>query len=220
MPPGGRRIPRATSVRRTKREASEDEATIPPLVAKAGGDLVALAARIRTCEDCDRACPQRAYGAGHPRAPVMLVGGHPSASDVESGTAFTSEAESLEKAFEALAIPLSWVYGATAVRCGDSRASTDQIVACSQHLLVEIEAVEPKVIVAFGGEAVEAVRALDGRCGIRVPDELPQSRPIRLRPGLSLISTEPMPDGVTQKESKRRLWRDLQTVPELIGRSD
>jgi uracil-DNA glycosylase family 4 len=147
----------------------------------------------------------------------MLVGERPSASDLESGGAFTDESEALDKAFEALGIPLSWVFGATAVRCGPGAATDEQIAACSVHLLVEIEATEPAVIVAFGAGAVQALRSLDGRCGIRVPDAIPQGEPTRLRPGLVAIATEPLPAGVTQKESKRRLWRDLQKVPELLG---
>ena len=56
-----------------------------------------------------------------------------------------------------------------------------------------------RVVVAFGPRAVEAVRALDGRCGLVVPDEIPQGRAVRLRPGLSLIATEPLPEGVTEQ---------------------
>jgi uracil-DNA glycosylase len=147
----------------------------------------------------------------------MLVGDRPSDDDLESEVAFSSVAEPLDKAFGALGIPLSWVYGATAVRCGSAPATTAQVDACSIHLLVEIEAVEPRVIVAFGPRAVDAVRALGGRCGLVVPDEVPQGMAVKLRPGLAMIATEPLPEGVTLKDSKRRLWRDLQQVPALVA---
>jgi hypothetical protein len=32
-----------------------------------------------------------------------------------------------------------------------------------------------------------------------------------------LLWTEPLPAGVTQAESKRRLWKDLQQLPGLLG---
>jgi hypothetical protein len=32
-----------------------------------------------------------------------------------------------------------------------------------------------------------------------------------------LVATEPLPEGVTGRDPKRRLWRDLQTVPRLLG---
>ncbi len=217
MPPGGRRIPRAPAPRRTRRDVGGDDEKLPDIVAKAGGDLVALAAQIRTCRSCGRGCDEPVYGTGHPRAPVMLINDRPTAADLESGGAFTAEAEALEKAFAALDIPLSWVYGTTVVHCGTEPVTADQIAACSAHLLVEVEAVEPSVIVAFGPVAADAVRALDGRCGISVPDELPQGTAVRLRPGLSFVATEPLQQGLTHKDAKRRLWRDLQQVRELIG---
>jgi uracil-DNA glycosylase family 4 len=221
MPPGKRTIPRAPAQpKRVRAPVSDDAAEVAPLVAKAAGELVALASAIRTCEACERAGPRRAYGTGFPRARVLLVAEHPSAHDLEGEGAMADEAEALERAFDALGIPLSWVYGSTAVRCGSAPATAGQIEACAGHLLVEIEALEPDVIVAFGPRAVGAIRTLDGRCGLGVPDEVPQGVAVRLRPGLSMIATEPLPEGVTLKDSKRRLWRDLKQVPALVGRTN
>jgi uracil-DNA glycosylase len=147
----------------------------------------------------------------------MLVKAHPSPSDVESGNAFTDEAEALGKAFEALHVPLGWLYGSVAVRCGLDGATGAQTAACSSHLLVEIEAVQPRVLVAFGRPTVDALRSLDGRCGLTVPADVPAGEPVALRGDLVLLATEPMPDGVKVRDSKRRLWRDLQAVPSLLG---
>jgi uracil-DNA glycosylase family 4 len=217
MPPGRRTIPRAPAPRKPSRAPRDDDALAPPIVAKASGELLALDVQIRTCAACERAGPRRAFGTGYPRAAVLLVKEHPSASDLDTEGAMTDEAEALDKAFGALGIPLSWVYGATAVRCGSAPTSSEQIEACAVHLLVEIEAIEPTVVVAFGPRAVESVRALHGRCGLIVPDEIPQGRAVRLRPGLSLVATEPLPEGISKTDSKRRLWRDLQLVGELVG---
>lgn len=217
MPPGRRTIPRSPAPpRRSSRTSSSGDET-PTDVAKAAGELTALAARIRGCEACDRAFPRRSYGTGFPRAPVMLVSERPTEDDLDIEGSYALEADALDKAFGALGIPLAWVYGATAVRCGSGPATSAQIHACSVHLLLELEAVEPNVVVAFGPRAVEAVRALRGRCGLDVPDEIPQGTPVRMRPGLVLLATEPLPEGVTVKESKRRLWRDLQQVPTYVG---
>jgi len=180
------------------------------LVAKAAGDLVATASSIRLCSLCVGSEKRYALGAGYPRAPVMLVGERPTEADLETGTVFTDEADALDKAFAALGMSLSWVYGTTVFRTKDG-------VACADHLLAEIEAVEPRVLVAFGPRAVDGIRTLDGRCGLRVGDDFPQGTPIAVRPGLVLIATEPLPEGVRQKDAKRRLWRDLRQVPALLG---
>lgn len=217
MPPG-RSIPRPPPSRPRKPKLPDEAGAPNPDLVKASGELVALAATIRGCTACDRACPDRALGTGYPRAPIMLVKEHPSAADAEAGSAFTEEAEALAKAVEALGIPLSWVYGSTAVRCGAGPANFDQMKACSVHLLIELEAVLPRVIVAFGAKTVEVLRALDGQCGLRVPEEVPSGEAVVLRSDLTLVLTESLPEGLTQKEAKRRLWRDLRLIPELLGR--
>lgn len=147
----------------------------------------------------------------------MLVKEKPSSEDLESTNAFTSEAEALTKAFEALGIPMSWLYGTTAVRCGEDAATSEDSAACAGHLLAEIEAVGPRVIVAFGPRAAGALSALDGRCGLSVPGDIARGRPVPVRSDVVVVVTEPLPEGVTQKDAKRRLWRDLQALPALLG---
>lgn len=216
MPPG-RKIPRPPSARPKRPAPPEDASEHDPVLRKAAGELTAGWAQIRTCTACGRACDERAYGTGHPLAPILLVKEQPSPEDLETSNAFTSEAEALGKAFEALGIPLSWLYGASAVRCGAQPASRDEVHVCAGHLLTEIEAVSPCVIVAFGPRAAEALVALDGRCGLTVPDELPAGRPVQIRSDLVVLVTEALPQGITQKEAKRRLWRDLRALPALVG---
>lgn len=214
MPPG-RQIPRQPSPRPRRPEPPPDDHALDPVTAKAAGELVALSAQIRACEACRRASPDRAYGTGYPRAPVLVVKDRPSKADLETGSAFTDEAEPLTKAFEALGIPISWVYGSTAVRCGSGDVMADETEACSVHLLIEIEAVSPRVVVACGGSALDSVRALDGRCGIGVPEAVERGDLVRIRSDLDLLYTVDLPDGVVQKEAKRRLWADLQALKNL-----
>jgi uracil-DNA glycosylase len=215
MPPG-RSIPRPPASR-PKKPKPPAEGEIPVDLQKSSGELVALSSRIRACTACDRAAPERAYGTGYPRAPIMLLKDRPSAADLETSGAFADSSEALTKAFAALRIPISWTFGSTAVRCGDAPATGDQIAACATHLLIEIEAVSPRVIVVFGETALAALRSLDGRCGLQVPDEIPRGEAVSVRTDLSVILTEDLPQGVVQKDAKRRLWADLQRVPALIA---
>jgi uracil-DNA glycosylase len=215
MPSGGRSIPRPPAPRPKKAKPPDASRELAPDLVKAGGELVGLASAIRACTACERACDDRCIGTGYPRAPIMLLKEHPFAADLDAG-AFADEADALQKAFDALGIPFSWIYGSTAVRCGAGPATPDQLQACAVHVLIEIEAVEPRVIVAFGPKVADALRALDGRCGLCLPEEIGPGA-VAIRSGLSLVVTEPLPGGVTNRESKRRLWRDLRQIPELIG---
>jgi uracil-DNA glycosylase family 4 len=214
MPPG-RKIPRSPSERPDLPAPPRDAGAPPALrdqLEKAGAELRSLAADIAACNACGRAGDARVLGSGYPRARIMLLKDRPSEADATAGTAFVTEAPQLEKAFERLRIPVSWIWASTALRCGTSRAETDDIRACATHLLVEIEAVQPAIVVAFGDKALDAVRALDGRCGIRAPETIENGALVALRPGLDLLCTEPLPLGLTEPESKRRLWRDLRAL--------
>lgn len=216
MPEGSRTIPRSRPPKRTKADAGQTP-EIAPTIGKAAGELIAVSNRIRGCDACDRAQPQRAYGTGFPRARVLVVSEQPSVADLNTEGALTDEADALDKAFSALGVELTALYGTTAVRCGSAPASAPQVEACAIHLLLEIEAIEPTVIVACGPRAVDAIRALDGKCGIVVPEDTPQGTAVRLRPGLSMVPTEPMPQAVTKTDSKRRFWKDLQQIPTLLA---
>ncbi|MEX0874968.1 MAG: uracil-DNA glycosylase family protein [Actinomycetota bacterium] len=210
----GRKIPRSPASRPQRPDPPPDAGETAPDVAKAAGELLALAAQIRECKVCG--VGSFVLGTGSPRAPVMLLRDHPSAADLESGGAFTDEADPLTKAFDALGIPAGWIYGTTVVRHQASVPSDDDIAHGCEHVLVEVEAVGPSVIVAFGERAAAALATLDGRCGLAVPDELGPGDPIRVRSDLVVLVTEALPDGVTQRDAKRRLWRDLQAVPKVL----
>jgi uracil-DNA glycosylase len=213
----GRRIPRPPATKPTMPEPPADAGDTPPLVLKAAGDLVALNAQIRECKVCSASGPI-VSGTGSPRAPVMLLKPFPSAADLESSGAFADEADALTKAFEALGIPIGWTYGTTAVRFAPTASETHDAIAHGVgHLMVEIEAVGPRIIVAFGPQASTALSKLNGRCGLEVPDSLAAAEPVRVRTDLHVLVTEPLPEGVTNKEAKRRLWRDLQIVPSLLA---
>lgn len=212
--PQGRRIPRPSERRQPAKRVRVERTEGP--IAKAGAELAALASTVRACTACARAADARAFGTGFPRARLFLIKGSPADVDLATGNAFAGESDALTKALDALGIPLSWVYGTVAVRCGADDPSADELDACAPHLLVELEAVAPRVVVAFGEGAVTALRALDGRCGIAVPEDVQQGEPVALRTGLVLVVTEPLPEGVRVQRAKRRLWKDLQQLPRLL----
>lgn len=144
----------------------------------------------------------------------MLLREAPTESDLKSGLAFIDEASALELAFSKLG--LGPVYGSTAVRCGTGKPSLDELKACATHLLVEIEAVSPRVVVVFGESTLGAVRYLDGRCGIVVPELIEAGEVCKLKESLVLLLTESLPEGLESTTSKRILWKHLQLLPGLI----
>jgi uracil-DNA glycosylase family protein len=136
-------------------------------MAKSLDELEKLA---RSC----RACPlwahatQTVFGAGSPRAEVMLVGEQPGDEEDRKGQPFVGPAgRLLDRALEAAGIDRGKIYVTNAVKHfkwtprGKRRLhktpAQREIEACEQWLQGEIQALRPRVIVCLGATAAHAL---------------------------------------------------------------
>jgi uracil-DNA glycosylase family protein len=121
-----------------------------------------------------RACPlwahatQTVFGAGSPRAEVMLVGEQPGDEEDRKGQPFVGPAgRLLDRALEAAGIDRGKIYVTNAVKHfkwtprGKRRLhktpAQREIEACEQWLQGEIQALQPRVIVCLGATAAHAL---------------------------------------------------------------
>jgi uracil-DNA glycosylase family 4 len=106
----------------------------------------------RQARDC-RACPlwrdatQTVFGEGPPRAVMRLVGEQPGDREDRDGRPFVGPAGALlDRALAQAGIDRSQVY-----------ADTEEINACHQWLLAELDLIEPSVLVCLGATAAKAL---------------------------------------------------------------
>lgn len=149
-------------------EAPALPAVPPPRVAPAA-DLAslgwdALEARIRGCEGCVL-CQRRKQavpGVGDRQADWLFVGEGPGAEEDERGEPFVGQAGRLLDAMLA-AIGLQRghdVFIANAVKCRPPNNRTpeaDELAACFPYLRRQIELIQPRLIVALGRPAAQAL---------------------------------------------------------------
>jgi DNA polymerase len=141
----------------------------PPEVELLGNDLSDLktldqvAERIRTTYCCDL-CPNRTNavpGEGNPKARMMLVGEAPGATEDQTGRPFVGQAgQLLNGILEAIGLKREDVYITNVVKCRppqNRKPLPDEIAACIPYLYRQIALIKPKVIVALGGTAAEAM---------------------------------------------------------------
>jgi uracil-DNA glycosylase family 4 len=134
-----------------------------------GNDLAALptieavAERIRTTHCCGL-CPGRTNavpGEGDPHARMVLVGEGPGATEDATGRPFVGQAgKLLEGILEAIEVPRDSVYITNIVKCRppqNRKPLPDEIAACIPYLHRQLELIRPKVILAMGGTAGEAL---------------------------------------------------------------
>jgi uracil-DNA glycosylase family protein len=129
-----------------------------------------LEKQARSCRDCPlwANATQTVFGAGNPRAKVMLVGEQPGDEEDRKGLPFVGPAgRLLDRALEAAGIDRSQLYVTNAVKHfkweprGKRRLhktpAQREIEACAQWLEGEIRAVRPQVIVCLGATAARAL---------------------------------------------------------------
>jgi DNA polymerase len=163
---------RATAARTTVPEPA------PPLPAGTddpGPALAAITERIRVCTLCPlhRTRTRTVPGQGSARPELLFVGEGPGAEEDQQGLAFVGRAGALlTRLIERMGFTREQVHIANIVKCrptenGEGRKDRApepaEVQACLPYLREQIRILRPRVIIALGNVAVEA---LTGRRGI------------------------------------------------------
>jgi uracil-DNA glycosylase family protein len=132
--------------------------------------LPALREAAAVCHGCDlwRAATQTVFGEGAPVAEVMFVGEQPGDQEDQQGRPFVGPAgRMLDKALEEVGIDRTRVYVTNAVkhfkwqprgkRRLHQKPNWAEMTACRPWLDAELEVVKPRVLVALGATAAQAL---------------------------------------------------------------
>jgi uracil-DNA glycosylase len=179
--------------------------------------LLAVREELGECTRCKlgRARTRLVFGVGDPAAELMFVGEGPGADEDRQGEPFVGRAgQLLTKMIEAMGYRRGEVYIANVVKCRppeNRNPEPDEMDACEPFLRAQIAAIRPKVIVALGKVAVQAL--------------LRETSPIsRLRgrwfdyEGVRLMPTFHPAYLLRSPDEKRKAWEDLQLVMKELGK--
>jgi len=176
-----------------------------------------IAAVVRTCPKC-ALCRTRTHavpGEGNPRAGLMIIGEGPGESEDLSGRPFVGRAgELLDKMLAAIDIPRSDAYIANVVKCRPPKNRVplpDEREACMPYLRRQIALIQPKVLLAVGGTAAEALLGVKASLG-----------QLRLKVhrwnGIPLIVTYHPAALLRNPNWKRPAWDDVRIARQLLDR--
>ena len=190
----------------------------PREVTRPTSGLAAIAARANACTKCSELARCRknvVFGVGNSHAELMFVGEAPGADEDEQGEPFVGRAgQLLTKIIEAMGYQRADVYIANVLKCRPPQNRTplpDEMDNCRPYLLEQIDAIQPKVIVALGATAVRAL--LDVQLGIT-----------KMRGNWYTFHNTPiMPTFhpaylLRNPPAKREVWEDMKTVLTKLGR--
>ena len=188
-----------------------------------GDDLVSLstleevAERIRTTYCC-ALCPGRTNavpGEGSPNAKLFLCGEGPGATEDAQGRPFVGQAGNLLNGIlEAIEVPRDSVYITNIVKCRpplNRKPLPDEIAACMPYLHRQLEIIRPKVILALGGTAGEALLGVRKSLG-----ELRGK--VHTYNGIPLIVTYHPAALLRNPNWKKPTWDDVRIARQLLDR--
>jgi DNA polymerase len=176
-----------------------------------------VAERIRTTHCCGL-CPHRTNavpGEGNPNARLFLVGEGPGATEDAQGRPFVGQAGTLLNGIlEAIEVPRDSVYITNIVKCRppqNRKPLPDEIAACIPYLHRQLEIIRPKVILALGSTAAEAMLGVRKSLG-----ELRGK--VHTYNGIPLIVTYHPAALLRNPNWKKPAWDDVRIARQLLDR--
>ena len=200
-------------------------ASVPPSLdpaAKAEA-MKELRERALVCVKCPSLASARqnvVFGVGDIHAQLMFAGEAPGVDEDEQGEPFVGAAgQLLTKIIQTMGLSRERVYIANILKCrpdtpgqksGNRKPTADEMKTCIPYLHEQIDLIQPKVLVALGGVAIEG---LLGKSGItRLRGQWHTYRGIPLMPTFHpsyLLRTMSPAD-------KRSVWEDMLQVMERL----
>ncbi|MBC7804047.1 MAG: uracil-DNA glycosylase [Candidatus Parcubacteria bacterium] len=133
-----------------------------------GMEWADLKPKVADCTDCKlrAGCTQTVFGVGDEKAHWMLVGEAPGAEEDRMGEPFVGQAgKLLDNMLAAISLDRRKnVYIANVLKCrppGNRDPEPEEVAACSPYLQRQVALVQPKLIVAMGRFAAQALLGTD-----------------------------------------------------------
>ncbi len=175
-------------------------------------DVATSIAACTACPLCDGRT-NTVPGEGDPHADLMVVGEGPGEQEDLSGRPFVGRAGILlDKMLDSIEIPRAQVFIANVVKCRPPRNRAplpDERQACLPYLQRQIALVQPRVILALGGTAAEALLGVKQTLGsLRLKVHTLDSTP--------LVVTYHPAALLRNSNWKRPAWDDLRIARQLV----
>ena len=156
---------------------------------------------------------QIVFGVGNPNADLMFVGEAPGADEDVQGEPFVGRAgQLLTKIIEAIDLKREDVYIANLIKCrppGNRNPEPDEAEQCEPFLFRQIDSIKPKVIVALGKFAAQALlKTTEPITKIR-------GREFTYRDAVLMPTYHPA-YLLRTPSAKREVWEDMKRVRELL----
>ena len=156
---------------------------------------------------------QIVFGVGNPAADLMFVGEAPGADEDVQGEPFVGRAgQLLTKIIEAMGLRREDVYIANLIKCRppqNRNPEPDEMIQCEPFMFRQIDVIKPKVIVALGKFAAQAL--------LRTTDPITRLRGREYQYRNAILMPTYHPAYLLRTPSaKREVWEDMKRVSAIL----
>ena len=184
--------------------------------AELAGTLKLIREEIGDCTRCKLHAGRTnlVFGVGNPKADLMFVGEAPGRDEDLKGEPFVGRAgQLLTKIIEAIDLTRDDVYIANVIKCRPPKnrnPEPDEVKTCEPFLFSQIDAIQPRVIVALGAFAVRTLLRDD-----KTPISKLRGQQYSYR-GTTLIPTFHPAYLLRSPDKKRYVWEDMKQVRAIL----
>ena len=186
--------------------------------------IAELSTRAMQCLKCPNLASTRTqvvFGVGNIDAELMFVGEGPGADEDLQGEPFVGLAgQLLTRMIKAMGLAREDVYIANVLKCrpdmpagssGNRKPTPEEMQTCIPYLHAQIDLIQPKVLVALGGTAVEGLLGKSGIMKLRGQWQIYRGLPLMptFHPAYLLRNQA--------NTEKRKVWEDLMAVMEKLA---
>ncbi len=181
---------------------------------------------VKGCTQCGLSATRTktVYGVGSPTARIAFVGEAPGHDEDVSGEPFVGRAGRLltDMIQKGMGLRREDVYICNVLKCRppeNRNPSPDEVVACKDYLLRQLEIIQPELIIALGTPAVRTLlgtRDGIGRLRGRFHDFYPSGTPLEGNP-IPLMATYHPAYLLRSPGEKKKVWADLKLVMARLG---
>jgi len=222
---------RTSNIEHRREEALPSAAASPaltshlsPLTLPKAAAIAELRARAMQCVKCPNLAATRTnvvFGVGNIDAELMFVGEAPGADEDAQGEPFVGAAgQLLTRMIGAMGLSREKVYIANILKCrpdvpagesGNRKPTPDEMKTCIPYLHAQIDLIQPKVLVALGGTAMEGLLGQTGIMKLRGKWQTYRGTPLMptYHPAYLLRNQS--------YTEKRKVWEDLMAVMEKLA---
>ncbi len=180
-------------------------------------DITKLSEYVKDCQACElhKTRKQTVFGVGHHKADWLIIGEAPGADEDRQGEPFVGRAgQLLTQMLRAIGLAREEVFIANILKCrppNNRDPKANEVDACHSFLNRQIELLEPKIVLALGRIAAQALLKTDTPIG-------------KLRGKLYHLEKNNIPTVVTyhpayllrSPKEKRKVWEDLKFARQQV----